>query len=72
MAVVEAVANESGHEPEALAALYGVVNPDALEALFENASEGADSRRRVVFTYEGYEVAVSDDDRIEVTPTETL
>ena len=71
MAVVEAVATESGREPDELESLYGVVDPDALEAFFDGGSERQEGPRRVVFTYEGYEVAVSEDDRIEVTRTET-
>ena len=69
-AVVEAVATESGRDPQELEPLYGVVDPDALETFFDAGSGGSRSPRRVVFTYEGYEVAVSGDDRIEVTRTE--
>lgn len=70
-AVVEAVATEANCDPDELESLYGVVDPDALEAFFDDAPERARAPRRVVFTYEGYEISVSGDDRIEVTRAET-
>ena len=69
IAVVEAVAAEAQCEPDELTSLYDVIDPDALERFF--AVEGAEpERRRVSFTYESYDVEVSGDRRIEVTPAE--
>lgn len=65
-AVVRAVADEEGCEPEELTTLYDVIDPDALEAFFEADSGGAASERRIVFTYAGYEVTVSGDDEVDV------
>lgn len=70
IAVIEAVAEEAECEPDELTSLYDVIDPDALERFF--AVDGGDHprRRRVSFTYDGYDVAVSGDRDIEVTPTE--
>lgn len=68
-AVVEAVAAECGCKQEELAALYDVIDPDALEAFFETGAS-RHRHRCIEFDYAGYEIAVSGDRRIEVTRAE--
>lgn len=46
--------------------LYDVIDPDALDALFQ--SDGMNGW--VTFTYLGYEVTVNDDREISLTPTD--
>ncbi|MDQ2052306.1 HalOD1 output domain-containing protein [Natronolimnohabitans sp. A-GB9] len=69
-AIVEAIAAHEGVdvtdiEPPAYDPLYTVVNPEALDRLFQTPvdSEGA---VRVVLEYEGYEITVDSDGDVEV------
>lgn len=70
IAVVEAVAAEAECEPDELTSLYDVIDPDALERFFEVGATADRPEHRVAFTYAGYDVEVSGDRRIEVTPSE--
>lgn len=63
-AVVSAVAELTGSAPDSIDPLYTVVDPDALDALFE-----AD-RGRVAFTYCGCDVDVSADGSVHVSESE--
>ena len=61
-AVVEAVAEEMGTDPKHLPeTLHEVIDPDALDALFEgrNSSDGV-----VMFSYCGYSVTVTASDEV--------
>lgn len=69
-AVVEAVLELEGKEPEEITALYEVLDPDALDALFEDRG-GRGESIRVSFTYEGYSVEVRDDGRVRVRPDDS-
>lgn len=63
--VVEAVADADGVGPEELAPpLYDAIDPDALERLLATAP----GTRRVVFTYNGYEVTVRGDGSVAIDP----
>lgn len=54
IAVLETIAAREGVDPTAVRdPLYGVVDPEALDSLFQNG------HGRVVFAYHGYEVTVS-------------
>lgn len=67
-AVVAAVAAETGADPMTIEPLYGVLDPDALDALF--ASDGAATTAapvRVEFTYAGCAVSVTGDGAVDVT-----
>ncbi|WP_324760581.1 HalOD1 output domain-containing protein [Haloarcula sp. GH36] len=55
-AVVQAVAEAAGTDPTELPPLYDQVDPDALEKLFRNPSNGV-----VAFDYHGYTVVVRSD-----------
>lgn len=66
--IVRSVATEKECEPENLdPPLYESVDPDALDALFRADSDDCSEGVRVVFTYCGYEVAVSSDGVVDVT-----
>lgn len=67
VAVIEGVAAEAECDPDELTSLYDAIDPDALERFFETGTGEAHPERRVVFEYDGYEVVVSGDGRIEVT-----
>lgn len=70
-AVIEAIAAREGVdvtdvEPPAYEPLYAVVDPAALDRLFQTPS-GVRPDARVTFEYEGYEVVVHSDGRVEVS-----
>ena len=57
------------HERALTTGLYDVVNPEALERLFEDKGNGIPRRGgRVIFTMEGCEVVVHSEGRVVVTP----
>ena len=58
LAVIEAVSAVSGTDPIELPPLYDVVNPDALNALFEPHERRTDSNLRVEFSYNGFDIVV--------------
>lgn len=62
-AVVDAVAAEAGVSPLQLEPLASVVDPDALNALFEDGRRGV----HVEFEYGGYLVGVTDGVDVTVT-----
>lgn len=63
-AIVEAVADREGCEATELdPPLYGVIDPDALERLFEPADR---PEGRVTFPYNGYRVVVTADGDVAV------
>ncbi|ELY62178.1 HalOD1 output domain-containing protein [Natronolimnohabitans innermongolicus] len=69
-AIVQAIADREGVdvtdvEPPAYEPLYSVVNPAALDRLFQTP-RGSSPTVRVVLEYEGYEVAVDSDGRVEI------
>ena len=69
-AIIEAIAAREGVdvtdvEPPAYEPLYTVVNPEALDRLFRTPS--GSTTARVVLEYEGYEIAVDADGRIDVS-----
>lgn len=68
-AVLEAVAGREGTDPTELEpSLHDVVDPDALNALFESTASGRPrSNGFVEFTYCGYEVTVRADGRVLVS-----
>ena len=72
-AVIEAVAEREGIditelEPPQFEPLYTVVDPDALDRIFDRADDETASINGVVqFTYAGYDVSVHSDGRVEVS-----
>jgi len=61
--VVNTVAETKGVSPEDLTPLADVIDPDALEALFESPS---DHRQELRFEYEGCTVIVTNDTGVTV------
>ncbi|MFB6164770.1 MAG: HalOD1 output domain-containing protein [Haloarculaceae archaeon] len=65
-AIVTQVAEAKGIEPEELRPLHDVVDPDALESLFDDANGSALRDGFVSFAYEGFVVTVDDEQSIDV------
>ncbi|QSW98758.1 HalOD1 output domain-containing protein [Haloterrigena alkaliphila] len=74
--VITAVAEKEGVEPMEIEppeyeALYDVVNPEALDALFAPRENGANrGTGRIEFTYCDYRVVVTSDGEVEVLETD--
>jgi hypothetical protein len=67
-AVVAAVAAETGADPMTLEPLYGVLDPDALDALFAgDESTPTAPPVRVELTYAGCAVSVTGNGAVDVT-----
>lgn len=66
-AVVTQVADAKGVEPETLRPLHDVIDPDALESLFDPANGSVLRDGYVSFTYEGFVVRIDDAREIELT-----
>lgn len=71
LAVIEAVAAVSGTDPIELPPLYDVVNPDALDAMFEPHDRREGSNLRVEFTYNGFDVVVREGPEVTVDLEDT-
>lgn len=64
-AVVEAVADAEGVEPTDLRPLYDVLDPDALDSLFQPRVPGGRSTRgQITFQYHGYEVHIDEEGQV--------
>lgn len=69
MAVVEAVADVTDTDAIDLPPLYEVVDPDAVDALFDHARrDGRLREQRLSFAYAGFDVTLSADGSIELSP----
>lgn len=66
--VIEATSAVSNHEPTSLDPLYSVIDPDALDALFEPGNSGSPT---VEFQYNECEVQVISDRKIVIRTTVT-
>lgn len=62
--VIEAVAEEKGVSFDELDPLYGVLDPEALDALFE--SSGRDLTLAVRFQYEEFTVAIDSAGKVDL------
>ncbi|MFC4451881.1 HalOD1 output domain-containing protein [Halorussus aquaticus] len=71
LAVVALVATVRDKEPDLLAPLYSSIDVDALEELFADSTITQQGGGRISFTYEGLEVTVCGDGKIEAVPLET-
>lgn len=60
--VVSRVSQAKGVAPDELRPLHDVIDPDALEALFDDADGTQIRSGQVSFTYEGYAVEVRDEE----------
>lgn len=70
--VIRAVAAVNGTDPTRLPPLYGAVDPDALDRLFDPAPGHPEPRPDCVvsFRYDDFAVTVSGDGRIVVSPAD--
>ena len=66
--VVRAIAAVKGIEPTDVDPLYDFINPDALDPMFDDATETGESDTCVSFRIDDLEVEVSGDRRITVRP----
>lgn len=57
LSVIEALSDATGSDPTELEPLYHVIDPEALDRLFQDSSGDA----RVQFTYDGHAVEVRSD-----------
>lgn len=68
MAVVRTVAAYSGRPPKELPPLFEVVDPDALDLLFQPLDDGTPRQGgAVAFEYAGYHVRIDFDGRVDVS-----
>lgn len=68
LAVVAVVASVEDCEPTDLTPLQTAVDTDALQALFDTPADRLPTPTSTSFRYEGYEVTVSSEEVIQVTP----
>ena len=68
-AITHAIAEIEGEEPERIPSLSAVVNPDALDALFQPKLDGTPrSNGHISFEFASYHVTVYNDGEIEIAP----
>lgn len=67
MRVLERVAEAKGTDPAELTPLYSVVDPGALDALFDAGGDARTGTAHVAFSYEGYSVVVRSDGRVDIS-----
>lgn len=70
--VVAGVAAVTNTEPEALPALYEVIDPDCLDQLFESASRDQGPALAVSFSFAGCAVRVTGSGEVTVRPSEPV
>lgn len=68
--VVTEVATAADVDPADLPPLHDVVDPDALESLFDGTNGATLEEGYVSFTYEGFLVRIEDDGTVSVSPVE--
>ncbi|SDK22188.1 HalOD1 output domain-containing protein [Natronorubrum texcoconense] len=66
LAVIETVAAVSRMDPIELPPLYDVINPDALNTLFEPHERRTDSELRIEFSYNGFDIVVREGPEVVV------
>jgi len=68
--IVSRVAARKGVGPSEIEPLYTAIDPDALEAMFDDADGSVLRDGRLSFRYEGFTVRVSDDGTVDLGPIE--
>ncbi|WP_336003515.1 HalOD1 output domain-containing protein [Halorientalis halophila] len=66
-ALVRKVAAEKSVDPEVLTPLHDVIDPDALESLFDDSDGSMLRDGYIVFSYEGFTVRVDHDREITLS-----
>jgi hypothetical protein len=64
--VITAVAETTGNDPTEVGPLYRVIDPDALDRLFDATPTNARAAGRVEFTFAGCDVVVHGNGAVEV------
>lgn len=67
--LVQEVAAEKGVDPESLAPLHDVIDPDALESMFDSSNGSRLRNGHVSFEYEGFTVSVDHEETVSLTST---
>ena len=70
-AVLEAVSSATGTDELELPPLYDIVDPDALDALFDGADPSPSEALSVSFSYVGFDVEIESGPAITVTLEES-
>lgn len=65
--VVEVVSDAKGVDPDELSPLYNVIDPDALNTLFDPRTTSHQAAAQVEFSYEGYTVIVTSDGQVDIS-----
>lgn len=69
--IIETVADAEGVAPTELETrLYDVIEPEALNELFQHREDGPVTEGVVSFTFHGYEVTVHSDSSVEIDRTQ--
>ncbi|SDR27520.1 HalOD1 output domain-containing protein [Natronobacterium texcoconense] len=63
--VVDAVSSVTDEDPLEITPLYEAIDPDALDALFDDSRSG-DENHELWFTYEGFDVGVRSDGEVRI------
>ena len=66
--VIAEVARQTDVAPTDLPPLHEVINPDALDTLFQSTPNAGRMEGTISFEYSGYEVTVHGDGYVDVTP----
>ena len=69
--VVYAVSEVSGEEPTTLRPLGTVIDPDALDTIFDRCPDDDRGDAHISFEYEGYEVTVFSHGRLTIIESRT-
>ncbi|WP_321112507.1 HalOD1 output domain-containing protein [Halorussus salinisoli] len=69
LAVVALVATVLDKEPDHLAPLYSSIDEDEFEGLLQETTDTRRGQGHISFNYEGFEVTVFGDGKIEADPT---
>jgi hypothetical protein len=70
VAVIEAVAAATGREPTELPLLERVVDPEAIDALFDGRGGAPERAAYLAFSYAGADVTLGDDGGVTARPRE--
>ena len=69
LAIVFALANETGLVPMTMEPLYETIDPATIAMFFEDSSDSGVASRRLTFRYHRWMVTVTDGDPVSVTVT---
>lgn len=68
LAIIEFISGLEETDPiELTPPLHDVIDPDAIDALFDSFNESPQAQKSLSFTYQGYEVTVRNDGQVVAT-----